>query len=104
MSRGSIEDAAFRCFEGYGVLGISVEAAIDMSVVEVCRTSRRLARHRKLRLSTFSRLRTEGFALVATFEHPHFTFTLPDLCEVTLARVDRRFDDPIPNPGRPAAG
>jgi len=29
MDREGLEDAAFRCFDGYGVLGISVEAAIN---------------------------------------------------------------------------
>jgi hypothetical protein len=44
MGRQSIEDAASRCFEGYGILGISVEAAIGAGVAEVCRSSPRLAR------------------------------------------------------------
>jgi hypothetical protein len=104
MERGGIEVAASRCFEGYGVLGISVEAAIGVSVVEACRTSPRLARYRQLRLSTFGRLRTAGFPLVATFDSPHYTLTLPDLSEITLARLERTFDDPIPNPGRRGPG
>jgi len=104
MDRGSIEEAASRCFDGYGVLGISVEAVIDVAVAEACRTSRGLARYRQVRLSTFGRLRTSGFAVVATFRPPHFTLTLPDLSEVTLARLDRCFDEAIPNPGRPGPG
>jgi len=31
---------------------------------------------------------------------PHFTLVLPDLSELTLTRLDRCFDEPIPNPGR----
>jgi len=104
IDRRSIEDAASRCFEGYGVFGISVEAAIGVSVAEACRASRRLARYRQLRLSTFGRLRAGGFPLVATFDSPHFTLILPDLSEITLARLDRCFDGPIPNPGRPVPG
>lgn len=37
-------------------------------------------------------------------EHPHFTLVLADLSELTLARLDRCFDEPIPNPGRPPEG
>jgi len=40
----------------------------------------------------------------ATFAHPHFTVTLPDLSELTIARLDRCFDELIPNPGRPGPG
>ena len=54
--------------------------------------------------STFGRLRTAGFALIATFDYPHFTLVLADLSEVTIARLGRCFDDPIPNPGRPPEG
>lgn len=104
MGWRSVEEAATRCFEGYGVLGISVEAAMGVSVLEACRTSQRLARYRQLRLSTSGRLRAAGFALVATFDAPHYTLTLPDLSEITLARLERAFDHPIPNPGRPAPG
>ena len=41
---------------------------------------------------------------MATFDHPHFTLVLADLSDLTQARLDRCFDDPIPNPGRPAEG
>lgn len=57
-----------------------------------------------MRLSTFGRVREAGFALLATFDHPHFTLVLADLSEITLARLDRCFDEPIPNPGRPPEG
>lgn len=75
MEPRAVEDAASRCFEGYGILGISVEAAIGVSIVEACRTSGRLARYRQLRLSSFGRLRAAGFPLVATFDAPHYTLT-----------------------------
>lgn len=103
MEPRAVEDAASRCFEGYGILGIWVEAATGVSIVEAC-TSRRLARYRQLRLSSFGRLRAAGFPLVATFDAPHYTLTLPDLSEITLARLERAFDKPIPNPGRPVPG
>jgi hypothetical protein len=69
------------------------------SVEEACR-GERVASYRQVRLSTFGRVRAAGFALLATFDRPHFTLVLPDLSELTLARLDRCSDDPIPNPGR----
>jgi hypothetical protein len=53
-----------------------------------------------VRLSTFGRVRAAGFALLAIFDRPHFTLVLADLSELTLTRLDRCFDDPIPNPGK----
>jgi hypothetical protein len=70
-------------------------------VVEACRTSERLARYGHLQLSNFGRLREARFALLATFEHPHLTVVLPDLPDLTLARLVRCFDGPVPNPARP---
>jgi hypothetical protein len=96
----SIQQAAERTFDLYGLYGISVEGVIGISVLDACRTSERIARYRQIRLSTFGRTRGAGFALLATFDHPHFTLVLPDLSELTQARLDRCFDPPIPNPGR----
>lgn len=73
---------------------------IGKTVLEACGTSDRIARYRQVRLSTFGRVRAAGFPLLATFEHPHFTLVLADLAELTIARLNRCFDDPIPNPGR----
>ena len=84
--------------------GISVEGVIGRTVLDACRASERMASYRHIRLSTFGRLRSAGFALLATFDHPHFTLVLADLSDVTIARLSRCFDDPIPNPGRPAEG
>ena len=66
---------------------------------DACR-GERIASYRRIRLSTFGRIREAGFALLATFDHPHFTLVLPDLSELTVARLDRGFDHPIPDPGR----
>jgi len=104
LSPKAIERAATRSLRLFGVLGISVEAAIDVSVLEACRSSERLARYAHVQLSSFGRLRSGGFALLATFEHSHFTLVLPDLSDLTLARLIRCFDSPVPNPGRPAEG
>jgi hypothetical protein len=71
---------------------------MDLSVADACRTSPRLARYQQIRLSTFGRLRAAGFALVATFNAPHYTIALSDVSELTIARLARCFDDPIPNP------
>jgi hypothetical protein len=98
LSERSIEDAANRCLEGYGIFGVSIEGAMGLPVAEVCRRSPRLDRYRQIRLSTFGRLRAAGFPVIATFDAPHYTVVLPDLSELSVARLARCFDDPIPNP------
>ena len=100
MSTENITRAAERTFAIHAILGISVEGVIDTSVQDACRGGR-ISGYRRVRLSTFGRLREAGFALLATFDHPHFTLVLSDLSEVTVARLDRCFDEPIPNPGMP---
>ena len=99
MSAENVRRAAERSFGLYAVFGISVEGVIGTTVQDACR-GERIAGYRRVRLSTFGRVRTGGFALLATFDHPHFTLVLPDLSELTVARLDRCFDEPIPNPGR----
>ena len=103
MSRDNIQRTAERTFAVHAVYGISVEGVIDTTVQEACQ-GERIASYRRVRLSTFGRVREAGFALLATFDHPHFTLVLADLSELTLARLDRCFDEPIPNPGRPPQG
>lgn len=103
MSVQSVRRTAERTFALYAVYGVSVEGVIDTSVQAACR-SERIVGYRQVRLSTFGRLREAGFALLATFDHPHFTLVLADLSELTLARLDRCFDPPIPNPGRGPEG
>jgi len=99
MTADSLKRAAERTFDLYAMFGVSVEGVLDATVQEACR-GERLAGYRQVRLSTFGRVRSAGFALLATFDRPHFTLVLPDLSDFTLARLDRCFDGPIANPGR----
>jgi hypothetical protein len=99
LTAENVQRAAVRTFQLYAVYGISVEGVIDTTVQEACR-GERIAAYRQIRLSTFGRVRGAGFALLATFDHPHFTLVLADLSELTIARLERCFDDPIANPGR----
>lgn len=103
MDAENVRRAAERTFDLYAVYGISVEGVIGETVQDACR-SERIATYRRVRLSTFGRLRDAGFALLASFDHPHFTLVLADLSELTMARLDRCFDAPIPNPGRQPEG
>ncbi len=103
LGAASVTRAVERTFALYAVYGVSVEGVIDSTVQEACR-SERIENYQRIRLSTFGRVREAGFALLATFDHPHFTLVLADLSELTLARLDRCFDDPIPNPGRTHGG
>jgi hypothetical protein len=104
MAAGNIRRSAQRSFDAYAVYGISVEGVIDQTVLEACGGSERIASYRQIRLSTFGRVRTAGFALLASFDHPHFTLVLPDISELTVARLGSCFDDPIPNPGAMSPG
>ncbi len=99
MDRQSLERAARQCFDGWGVLAISVEAVIGTTVDQACRTSPRLSQYRQVRLSSIGRLIQGPFVLLPTFEPPHFSVILPDLSDLTVPRLIRCFDDPIPNPG-----
>ncbi len=53
--------AAGRAFSLYAIYGISVEGVIDTTVREACR-GERIAGYRRLRLSTFGRVRRAGSA------------------------------------------
>jgi len=48
---------------------------IDTSVREACRSDR-IVSYRRVRLSTFGRLRAASFVVLAAFDHPHFTLVL----------------------------
>jgi hypothetical protein len=100
MGADNIRRSAERSFAVYAVYCISAEGIIGRSVLEACRMSERIAGYRQIRLSTFGRLRSSGFALLASFDAPHFTVVLADLSELTVVRLERCFDPPIPNPGR----
>ena len=80
MAADGIRRSAERTFDVYAVFGVSVEGVIGRTVLEACR-GERVAGYRQIRLSTFGRLRSAGFALLATFDHPHFTVVLPDLSD-----------------------
>jgi hypothetical protein len=48
MSEASILQASGRMFDLYGLYGISVEGALDETVLEACRRSERLANYRQI--------------------------------------------------------
>lgn len=99
LTAANARRSAERAFALYLVYGLSVEGAIGTTVADAC-SGDRISSYGHVRLSTFGRLREAGFALLATFAHPHFTLVLPDVSELTLARLNRCFDAPIPNPGQ----
>ena len=64
MSRDNIQRAAERTFAVHAVYGISVEGVIDATVQEACQ-GERIASYRRVRLSTFGRVReTEAQGVV----------------------------------------
>ena len=105
MAEDVIRRTAQDSFEDFGVYTVSVEAVLEGTVEETCRSSPRIgARYGQVRISTVGRIRHTGFPLIATFERPHFDIVLPDLADGTIARLEGCFDPPIPNPGRPRQG
>ena len=100
MNSDYVRRAAGQSFDELGVYGVSVFLALDKDVVDLCSSEPALARYGKVRLSTAGRLRPAGFALLPTLARPHYDVVLPDLAEATLARLERAFDAPVPNPAR----
>ena len=96
MGPDNIRRSAERTFAIYAVYGISVEGVIGRTVLDACRASERMAAYRHIRLLSFGRLRSAGFALLATFDHPPSTLVLADLSEITIARLARSFRRPDP--------
>ena len=68
-----------RPFDEFGIYTVSVFLALDATVDELCRDRPELQRYGKVRLTTAGRLRSLGFALVPTFDRPHYDVVLPDL-------------------------
>jgi len=103
MAADSIRRTASDSFADYGAYLVSVEAVLEGTVDEVCRSSPRIGeRYGRIRLSTVGRLRSAGFPLLATFERPHFDIVLPGTEDAVIAGLERCFDEPVPNPAKQA--
>jgi hypothetical protein len=100
LGTDAIARSAERNMVAFGFLGLSVFLCETALVAETCRSIDELQRYRQIRRSTVARIRTAGFALLATGNDPHFDIVLPDLAPATLGRLVSCFDDPEPNPGR----
>lgn len=73
MTGDQVRLAANRTFAIYALFSVSVEGVIDSTVANACRSSKRITNYHQIGLSTFGRVRSAGFAVLATFDHPHFT-------------------------------
>jgi len=100
MNSDHVRRSATDAYDEFGLYAVSVFLVQDASVEAVCRDLPELQRYGKVRLSTVGRLRSLGFALIPTFDRPHFDVVLPDLTDGTLDRLELGFDRPIANPGR----
>jgi hypothetical protein len=86
--------------DGHPLLGISVFAALGMSLEQLL--ARRFASFRSIYLPTAAQLREHGFELLATGQRPHYTVRLrraddPELDELVAALGAAR---PNPQYGR----
>jgi hypothetical protein len=100
LAPDSIVRTATTSFERHGFYGVSVFAAIDMTVDQLVARTPELGadRYKQLRRSTVGELRGAGFALLPTLEWPHFDIVLPDVEEPTLERLGACFSQPFANP------
>lgn len=99
MSTDNVRRSASRFFDEHGVYALSVFAALDHPIDELCR-DRVLVRYGVIRTSAFGVLRAAGFALLPSLRRPHFSIVLPDLEPATVDRLSACFGGPAPNPGR----
>ena len=101
----SVQRTAERCRREYGFLGLSVYAAIGISVAELVATVAQIGpdRYPQIRLSTFAVVRAAGFPMWPTNRYPHFSLVLPALDEVTLERLNACFGPPQSNPALPGS-
>lgn len=102
LAAEAVTRSAERNMVAFGFLGLSVFLADADHLAEVCGSIDELRRYGQIRRSVVARLRTAGFALLATGEPPHYDIVLPDLSRPTLDRLVGCFGDPEPNPGRGA--
>lgn len=101
MKRDVVLRSALRSLREAGYLGVSVFAALDQTVPELCAQDPDLVRYGQIRTSTFRRLRQAGFAVLPTMDRPHFDILLPDVEVPTFERLEGCFDEAVQNPGRP---
>lgn len=100
MTAEFIHRTAAAAHDELGIYAVSVYLTLDQPLNELCAAEPFLARYGKIRLSTVGALREHGFPLIPTLGRPHYDIVLPDLEPITLERLDRCFDAPIPNPAR----
>ena len=100
MNSDHVRRTATDAYDEFGLYTVSVFLALDASVEELCQDLPELQRYGKVRLSTVGRLRSLAFALIPTFDRPHFDVVVPDLTDATLDRLELGFDRPIANPSR----
>lgn len=102
MNTEDVRRTAASALEEMGAHVVSTYATLDQGLDELCR-HRSLFRYRKIRTSTFGRLRAAGFPVLPTQARPHFDVLLSDIGDAALRRLGSCFDPPVPNPARPPA-
>jgi hypothetical protein len=88
------------CLRDFGFIGLSVFAAIDMTMDDLCRTNDALSRPGKIRTTTFGDLRRSSFPVLPTFQRPHYSVILADQENGTIERLIGCFSAPLDNPAK----
>lgn len=100
LAPSTIRRTARNTFDEFGFFGVSVFAALDGTVEELCQAVEAIRRYGAVQESTFGALRRAGFPLIATGARPHFDIVLADLSDETIDRLRACFGPPYPTPGR----
>ena len=101
LAADSVRRTAAVSMREHGFFGVSVYAALGVSVEELVGATPELGRDRykQLRATTAGALRGAGFVLLATQARPHYDVVLDDLEDPTIERLRGCFGPPFPNPG-----
>lgn len=95
---GHLTRAVEECHGRWGIWGFSVLELPDGDYGELVRLRPFVATRRRLFVARSGDLLADGFPLLPTLDHPHWTVQLAEPTVEHFARVRRHFAGPIENP------
>lgn len=100
LASSTVEDTCKKNYREFGFYGVSVFAALDLPVDELCRAEDALSRYSRIRVASCAAVRRNGFPILPTHRRPHFDVVLSDLQGDTIDRLTSCFGDDQLNPAR----
>ncbi|MCR1782323.1 hypothetical protein KVF89_07245 [Nocardioides carbamazepini] len=98
LSNDSLAAACERAHAEIGMYGFSVLEVPGGGFAELARLRPLLRVRRKVMLASGRELIDDGFPLVPTFDHPHWTVVVPAPEDSTFERIRALFSAPVDNP------